>query len=111
MALTASSRAHRSHNRATLEEASALLKLLSHPVRLSILCHLLHHGSMSVGALVLAERGVASQSQISQFLARMRTEDLVTCRKQGQMVYYRIKSPAISKIIKTLDKIYCKAGT
>ncbi len=93
--------------RQKLKSAVGLLRQLSHPVRLSILCNLVHRGEMSVGAIVEAERGAAGQSQISQFLARMRRDDLVACRKQAQMVYYRIKSPQARKVVQALYKLYC----
>ena len=70
-----------------------LLDLLSHPVRLSVLCNLHHNGEMNVGAIVAAEKGAASQSQISQFLALMRKHKIVNTRKDGQNVYYRLVSP------------------
>lgn len=95
-------------NRQKLGKATVLLKLLSHPVRLSILCNLLHHGEMSVGDIVTAEGGAAGQSQISQFLAKMRAEQLVKSRKDGQTVYYRIKSPEAEKVVTALYDIYCK---
>jgi len=92
----------------TLEAASGLLKLLSHPVRLSILCNLIHNGEMSVGEIVDAEGGAAGQSQISQFLGKMRSEDLIKSRKEGQTVYYEIKSPEAQKVVKAVYSIYCK---
>ena len=91
-----------------LASAVGLLKQLSHPVRLSLLCNLLHSGEMSVSALVEAEGGAASQSHISQFLAKMRDDDMVKCRKEGQTVYYQIKSPQVKKMIQALTDIYCK---
>ncbi|MBM3469085.1 MAG: helix-turn-helix transcriptional regulator [Alphaproteobacteria bacterium] len=93
--------------REKLQSAIRLLKLLSHPVRLSILCNLHHRGEMSVGEIVEAEGGVAGQSQISQFLKKMRTENLVTHRKKAQTVYYKISSPQVKKVIESLYKIYC----
>ena len=93
--------------REKLENAISLLKLLSHPVRLSILCNLLHNGEMSVGEIVEAENGLAGQSQISQFLAKMRNENLVKTRKVAQTVYYKIASPEAKKIVQTLYDIYC----
>ncbi len=90
-----------------LANAIILLKLLSHPVRLSILCNLLHNGEMSVGEIVSAEGGAAGQSQISQFLAKMRSENLVKYRKEAQTVYYQIKSPQAKKVVKALYDIYC----
>lgn len=90
-----------------LGNAVGLLKLLSHPVRLSILCNLLHNGEMSVSEIVEAERGAAGQSQISQFLGKMRGENLVKSRKEAQTVYYQIYSPEAKKIVQTLYDIYC----
>lgn len=90
-----------------LESAVGLLKLLSHPVRLSILCNLLHKGEMSVGDIVAAECGAAGQSQISQFLGKMRSEQLVKYRKKGQVVFYQIKSPEAKKVVQALYDIYC----
>lgn len=62
---------------------------------------------MSVGEIVEAEEGIAGQSQISQFLKKMRDEDLVEYRKEAQTAYYRIKSTQVKKVIKALYKIYC----
>lgn len=96
-------------NKKDLLKAITLLKQLAHPVRLSILCNLLHGGELSVTQLVEAERGGASQSHISQFLAKMRVDGLVKCRKQGQTVYYQLKSPQAHALIETLYRLYCKA--
>jgi len=93
--------------REKLENAVGLLKLLSHAVRLSILCNLLHRGEMSVTEIVEAEAGAAGQSQISQFLGKMRSEGLVKTRKEAQTVYYQLKSPEAKKVVQTLYDIYC----
>lgn len=93
--------------REKLESAVGLLKLLSHPVRLSILCNLLHEGEMSVTEIVEAEAGAAGQSQISQFLGKMRSEGLVKSRKEAQTVFYKIDSPQAKKVVQALYDIYC----
>ena len=90
-----------------IRDAVVLLKLLSHPVRLSILCNLLHKGEMSVGEIVEAEGGSAGQSQISQFLNKMRGENLVVYRKEVQTVYYQIHSLHAQKVIEAIYEIYC----
>lgn len=90
-----------------LESAVGLLKLLSHPVRLSILCNLLHKGEMNVTEIVEAEAGAAGQSQISQFLGKMRSEGLVKSRKDAQTVFYKIDSPQAKKVVQALYTIYC----
>ncbi len=90
-----------------IESAVTLLKLLAHPVRLSILCNLLHRGEMNVTELVEAEEGSVGQSQISQYLGKMRSEGLVRSRKQAQVVYYQIESKEAKKIIEALYEMYC----
>lgn len=90
-----------------LQKAVGLLKQLSHPVRLSLLCNLLHRGEMSVSALVDAEKGAAGQSQISQFLSKMRSDGLVKARKDAQTVYYSIAAAEVEKVVAALYAIYC----
>jgi ArsR family transcriptional regulator, virulence genes transcriptional regulator len=91
-----------------LEMAVGLLKQLAHPVRLSILCNLLHQGEMTVSQIVQAEAGAAGQSQISQFLGKMRLEGLVKARKEAQAVYYSLDSPQAKKVVQALYEIYCQ---
>ena len=87
--------------------AVALLKLLGHPVRLSILCNLMHFDELSAGEIVQAEAHRASQSQVSQYLAKLRHDKIVSTRRDGQTIYYSIKCENIQKVIKTLHDIYC----
>lgn len=86
------------------EKASALLKSMSHPSRLLVLCHLLK-GEISVSEL---NRIVPlSQSALSQHLSGMRQAELVETRRESQMIYYRLKNPAVAAVIETLYGIYC----
>ena len=48
-----------------------------------------------------------SQSALSQHLAWLRKDGLVATRKEAQTVYYSLKSPEVSEIIKLLDNMYC----
>ncbi len=83
------------------------MKILAHPVRLSILCDLMHHGKMSAGDICNRQSKIASQSQVSQYLAILRKEGFVRSEKIGQNVFYRFSSPFIKSIIKILYKEYC----
>jgi len=85
-------------------EVTAVLKALAHPKRLLILC-LLCRESCTVGEL--EERSGASQSAVSQFLARMRAEGLVDSYREGHNVYYEIRDPKIKKLIQSLHRIFC----
>ncbi len=85
--------------------AAALLKTLGHECRLMILCNLLE-GEKTVTQL--NQEVPLSQSALSQHLARLRHEDLVAVRKEAQMVFYRLKSGKVTRIIETLHGIYCQ---
>lgn len=85
--------------------AAALLKTLGHECRLMILCNLIG-GEKTVTEL--NQQVPLSQSALSQHLARLRHEELVAVRKEAQMVYYRLKSEKVSKVIETLHELYCR---
>lgn len=80
------------------------LKVLAHPQRLMILCQLTD-GAKSVSEL--EDLSGASQSAVSQFLARMKSEGLVEARRNNQHMYYVIKDPRVKKLIQAFDKIFC----
>ncbi len=89
---------------AKAEEAAKLLEALANPRRLLILCELAQ-GERSVGELV---RIVGlQQAALSQHLARLRELDLVATRRQSQMIFYRLSSPAAAAVINTLAEIFC----
>ena len=86
-------------------EAAGMLKLLSNENRLLILCRLVVAGEMSVGDL--AEAVDLSQSALSQHLAKMREDGLVTTRREAQAVFYRIANPNAARLLALLKNIYC----
>ncbi|MFN3970221.1 MAG: ArsR/SmtB family transcription factor [Gemmobacter sp.] len=87
------------------EEASNFLKALGHEGRLMILCHLTS-GSKSVTELenLLDQR----QAAVSQQLARLRLEGLVTARRDGQAIFYSILDPKVRETVELLGRLYCK---
>jgi DNA-binding transcriptional ArsR family regulator len=85
-------------------KASDLLKALSHESRLLILC-LLAEGEKSVSEL--EETMAMPQAAVSQQLARLRFDRLVTTRREGRVIYYSIASPEAARVIETLYDIYC----
>ena len=69
-----------------------------------ILCHLIS-GEKSVGGLVrLLE---IPQSPLSQHLARMRKEKLVTTRREAQTIYYSIASNEAMRMVELMHELYC----
>ncbi len=87
------------------ESVSALLKQLSHPQRLLILCSMAD-GEKSVGEI--EDICGASQSAVSQFLKGMRLEGLIDSRRDGKQIYYSIVDKRVLKLIKSLYQIFCK---
>ncbi len=86
-------------------EVAILLKQLSHPQRLLILCSLAD-GEKSVGEMEAACG--ASQSAVSQFLKGMRLEGLIEARREGKQVYYRIVDKRVLELMKSFYLIFCK---
>jgi ArsR family transcriptional regulator, virulence genes transcriptional regulator len=87
------------------EEVAVLLKQMSHPQRLLILCSLAE-GEKSVGEI--EEVCGASQSAVSQFLKLMRLEGLVEPRRDGKQIYYKIVDKRVLELIRSLYGIFCK---
>ena len=85
-------------------DAARLLKALGNEKRLMVLC-LLVEGERSVGEL--NARLDLSQSALSQHLAVLRGDDLVTTRRDAQTIYYSLADGPAQRIINTLHGIYC----
>ena len=81
------------------------MKSLGNEKRLMILCKLMELGEMSV--IPMAEAVGLSQSALSQHLARMREEEIVDFRREGQTLFYRVSDPNVNRIIITLQSIFC----
>lgn len=81
------------------------LKALGNGKRLVILCKLMQAGEMNVGTL--ADALSLSQSALSQHLAKMRAEGLVTTRRDSQTIWYRVADPRIEDLLDSLHGIYC----
>jgi len=87
-------------------EVAGALRGIANERRLMILCKLVEWGEGTVNSL--AETVGLSQSALSQHLAKMRQEGLVTYRRESQTLWYRIADPRIEDLLATLHKLYCK---
>ncbi|EPL8006139.1 ArsR/SmtB family transcription factor [Klebsiella aerogenes] len=90
---------------ASAGEAAVLLKAMSNPHRLLILCMLCEAPRTTAGDL--AQITGLSPSATSQHLARMRDEGLIDCERDAQRLRYFITHPAVQQVITTLKTIYC----
>ena len=88
--------------------ASRLLKAMGNERRLAILCHLSEreHSVTELCRLV----GL-SQSALSQHLAKLRRDRLVTTRRSAQTVYYSAASPDVARLLLSLSEIFVPAST
>lgn len=85
-------------------EVAALLKALAHPDRLMLLCHLLE------GEHCVAELGDVTgvrQPSLSQQLGILRSEGLVSTRRDGKFIYYQVSSEPVRALLTTLYQHYC----
>lgn len=85
-------------------QAVAALKILANPERLLLLCQL------AQGELCVSELEQAldiRQPTLSQQLAVLRNEGVVTTRRDGKNIYYSIADPALLEILAVLYRLYC----
>ncbi len=86
------------------KSASQLLKIMSNENRLMILCFL---GVNELSVSEINAQIPLSQSALSQHLAVLRNEGLVSTRRDSQTIYYSVAKGPSLKIIETLKTIYC----
>lgn len=86
-------------------DASNFLKAISHEGRLMILCHLAT-GEKSVTEL--EELLSARQAAVSQQLSRLRTEGLVSPRREGKTIYYSLTDKRAIQILDVVYDLFCK---
>ncbi|WP_019054615.1 ArsR/SmtB family transcription factor [Sphingobium xenophagum] len=83
------------------------LKLMSHPERLLMLCRM-DEGEASVTELV--ELAGLSQSSVSQHLAMLREEGVVSIRGEAQTRFYSLKDPIVRGVIHSLCELCNEPG-
>lgn len=90
--------------KSNLQEASGLLKAMSNEHRLLILCNLVE-GEKTVREL---ETLVGlRQTTLSQHLARLRYEGLVSTRRSAQNIYYSISSNEGNQLLDAIHGMFC----
>ena len=85
-------------------QATQLLKALSHPDRLMLLCRLAE-GERSVSELEpLVE---VYQPSLSQQLGILRREGLVSSRREGKQMFYQVANPDALAVLNVLYQRFC----
>ncbi len=90
------------------EKACRLMKVLSNPDRLMLLCQL-SLGEKRVGEL--EEILGILQPTLSQQLTVLRDEELVSTRREGKNIYYQIASPRALAVMNILYAQFCAPQT
>ncbi|MFN3436183.1 MAG: ArsR/SmtB family transcription factor [Acidovorax sp.] len=90
--------------RRSADSACRLMKVLSNPDRLLLLCQL-SQGEKRVGEL--EELVGISQPTLSQQLGVLREEGLVNTRRDGKNIYYEIASPQAMAVMNVLFEQFC----
>jgi len=93
---------------AQASRATALLGAMCNEKRLMILCQLVD-AERSVNELV--DLLDAPQPTVSQHLALLRRQGLVTSRQQGQTHFYSLAGNEAREVIGTLQSLYCDSRT
>lgn len=87
------------------DQAVSALKLLANEDRLLLLCQLAQ-GEMCVSEL--EEQLNIHQPTLSQQLGVLRSEGVVSTRRQGKNIFYGVADPALLEILALLHRLYCK---
>ncbi|WP_112906157.1 sulfite-sensing transcriptional repressor BigR [Rhizobium leguminosarum] len=85
-------------------EVANLLKTLSHPARLMIVCSLVE-GEHSVGEL--EEKLDVHQPHLSQHLTVLRGSGIVETRREGKQIFYRLTEEKAAQLVAALYDIFC----
>jgi len=87
-----------------IDAMSKLLKSMSHPIRLKILC-LLQDKEMSVGDI--REQVKTTNANVSQHLNILRSQGIIDYRKDANFIYNRIHDPRIIEMMQTMQNLFC----
>lgn len=83
------------------------IKLMSHPERLLMLCRM-DEGEVSVNELVTLTG--LSQSSVSQHLAMLRGEGVVSIRAEAQTRWYSLSDPLVRDLIHAMCELNARHG-
>ena len=89
---------------AHIKDVAALLKTMSHPIRLKILC-LLQEKEMAVGDI--REEVKTTNANVSQHLSILRNQGIVSSRKDANFIYNKIEDKRVLDLIARMRELFC----
>lgn len=87
-----------------IDAMSKILKSMSHPIRLKILC-LLQERELSVGDI--RDQVETTNANVSQHLNILRSQGIIDYRKDANFIYNRITDKRIIDLIQTMRSLFC----
>ena len=87
-----------------IDAMSKILKSMSHPIRLKILC-LLQDRELSVGDI--REQVETTNANVSQHLNILRSQGIIDYRKDANFIYNRITDTRIIELIQHMRDLFC----
>jgi DNA-binding transcriptional ArsR family regulator len=88
-----------------IKDVAALLKTMSHPIRLKILC-LLQDQELAVGDI--REEVKTTNANVSQHLSILRNQGIISSRKDANFIYNKIEDKRILDLIAKMRELFCK---
>jgi len=88
-------------------QAVSTLKILANEDRLLLLCQL------SLGEMCVSDLEEAldiRQPTLSQQLGVLRSEGVVTTRRDGKRIFYSVADPDLLRVLEVLYHLYCPKG-
>lgn len=82
---------------------AGIFQALAHPTRIAIVEHL-RTGELTVSKL--CEKVGAEQANISQHLAVLRNKHIVETRKEGNQIFYRLRSPLLGDVLEKMREYF-----
>lgn len=90
---------------AHVKNVAAMLKTMSHPIRLKILC-LLQEKEMAVGDI--REEVKTTNANVSQHLSILRNQGIVSSRKDANFIYNKIEDKRVLELIAKMRELFCE---
>jgi ArsR family transcriptional regulator len=87
-----------------IDALAKILKSMSHPIRLKILC-LLQNRELSVGDI--RDQVETTNANISQHLNILRAQGIIDFRKESNFIYNRITDKRIIDMMTKMQKLFC----
>jgi ArsR family transcriptional regulator len=87
-----------------INAVAKILKSMSHPIRLKILC-LLQDKELSVGDI--RNEVETTNANVSQHLNILRNQGIIDFRKDANFIYNRITDKRILDLIMKMQKLFC----